>query len=98
MASKTLRATITDITPAKARALLRHNNGNRDIRDRHVDHLTEIIERGDWRLTWDAIAVDANGNMQNGQHRLEALIKSDTTCTCLLVIGMSSEAMDVGDE
>jgi hypothetical protein len=43
-----------------------------------VDFLADIIRQGDWSLTHQGGAIDWNGTLQDGQHRLLAIIDADT--------------------
>lgn len=52
---------------------------NRPLRDSRVDHYRKIIERGHWHLTHQGMAMDNAEpvpNLQDGQHRLHAIIKA----------------------
>lgn len=63
---------IEQITPAMADKYLSTMTRNRKLRDSAVVRFCHIIERGEWRLTTDAIGFDSNGHLINGQHRLTA--------------------------
>jgi hypothetical protein len=60
---------------AFARALLdlRDPERQRPIGISTVNDYADKMRRGEWRLTTDPIAVNTDGHLDNGQHRLEAV-------------------------
>lgn len=59
--------------------------------------------RGEWRLSWDAIAFDEDGHRRNGKHRLLAFLlatetKAELRVPFLVLSNVSSEAVDVSDQ
>jgi len=50
-----------------------------------------------WRLDPNPIVFDVDGNLLNGQHRLEALRRSGVTCKFFVSYGWPSETMHVLD-
>ena len=53
--------------------LLANNKGNRSLSKARVDQLVRDIRAGDWRPNGSTITIDADGNLLDGQHRLEAI-------------------------
>src|SRR5690348_15979222 len=64
------------VTPAVAEVLLSMNIGNRPLIKGWVDDLTERIRRGAWKLTGEPIIVAREGILNDGQHRLHAVVES----------------------
>lgn len=66
------------ITPQMAGFILANcNDQNRPIRKRSVDFLASEITSGSWQSeSADAICIDTDGNLVNGQHRLAAIVQS----------------------
>lgn len=63
------------MTPEIAAYLIReHNTSNRPVRPGRVKHYKNIILRGEWHLTHQGMAMDSDGVLQDGQHRLQALV------------------------
>lgn len=63
------------MTPEIARYLLReHNTDNRPLRPGRTDYYEKIIVNGRWRLTHQGVAMDSRGVLQDGQHRLQAIV------------------------
>ena len=64
------------ITPEMAADMLTRNTGNRTLRRGVAKLYAAQMAAGQWRETHEAIAVDAGGNLVDGQHRLEAIVMS----------------------
>lgn len=67
------------VTPAIAREWLKANTSNRTIRRRNVESLAREMKDGRWQFNFEPIMFSKSGRLLNGQHRLEAVILSDTT-------------------
>jgi hypothetical protein len=80
------------MTPEKARRLLRKNNSNRTLRPYHVNRIKKLILNGRWRFNGDSIKVDWDGNLQDGQHRLQAIAESNQSCLVVFVTGVDKDA------
>jgi hypothetical protein len=63
------------ISPAQAAELLRKNRINRPLRLAWVAALAEMIERGEWILTHQGVAITTDNELVDGQHRLSAIVK-----------------------
>lgn len=70
------RMTVETITPEIAKGYLKLMAKNRKLTDARVIELALQMEAGDWVLNGETIKFDVNGNMIDGQHRLEACILS----------------------
>jgi hypothetical protein len=92
-----MSVTVKTITPAMAKKYLGENTRNRGVRENVVNKLAGAIERGEWRLTNDALTVNGDGTLLNGQHRLHAIIKADTPVEMLVLRGVESDTQDVMD-
>lgn len=89
--------TIMTITPAIAQELLEHNTANRLVRASHVKWLVSIIRDGKWKVTHQGIAVDENGVLLDGQHRLMAIALSGQAVECMVTSGLDHSAKDAVD-
>lgn len=67
----TLRQVV--VTRELVDTLLANNNGNRPISRPRVAQLVRDIKNGNWQPNGSPIVVDADGNLLDGQHRLEAI-------------------------
>lgn len=79
------------ITPEWANALLDLNRNNRPIRNREVQVWVNTIESGNWHYTHQGIALDTNAVLQDGQHRLTAIVVSGVPCEMQVSVGMPPE-------
>ena len=64
------------VTPEVASQYLRANIVNRKLRPTVVKRYEEEMRQNSWTLTSDAIAFDEDGNLIQGQHRLNAVVKT----------------------
>lgn len=91
---------VLTVTPKIAKDWLEENNNrNRNILDHVVDKYARdmLAEPSRWVYTGDPIQFDANGDLLNGQHRLSAVVKSNTAQKFLIVEGLDTEAQDAMD-
>ena len=86
MSNKNIRnlSGVVRITPALASAMLETNTRNRKIKNSVVDRYVRLMREGEWGITNDAITFDKNGVLTNGQHRLEAVVRSGVTIDALV--------------
>ncbi|MFF5517629.1 hypothetical protein [Streptomyces coeruleorubidus] len=76
---------------------MRTNTLNRPLSRQTVTQLARAIERGEWKLTHQGIAFDENGQLVDGQHRLEAVVKAGTAVNMLVAHGVPRAAFTVMD-
>ena len=88
-----------DVTPGMAREWLGLNESNRKQKTGAISANARDMRAGNWVMTGEAIKFDTDGKLVDGQHRLEALIRADTTARMMIVHGVAPEArmyMDTG--
>jgi hypothetical protein len=86
------------ITPDLAREYLEMNfSNNRSLTKTTVARYTALMKGGMWKLSTDAIGFDVEGSMVNGQHRLTAVIASDTDQPFVVLRGLPVENATVFD-
>src|SRR5437763_16593216 len=68
-----LELEIVTITPQLAQEWLDRGRTNRKITRRRIEAMTAAIQRGEWRLTGEAIKLDGEGRGREGQNRLPAI-------------------------
>lgn len=71
--------TIKKVTPELAAKWLKSNFDNRPLTKSTVDSYARDMATGNWRLVHQPIAFDCRGNLTDGQHRLNAVVKSGAT-------------------
>jgi hypothetical protein len=96
MSKYTINAELIDITPDMASELLRGNDKNfRNISDRRVDTMAKDMIDANWELNGETIKIAVDGTILDGQHRLNAIIKSGITIQMLVVRGLSCEGRSI---
>ncbi len=71
-----VRSNVETITPKKAQAWLLHRAPNRPICEFHLRRLASSMKAGVWKLNGEAIKFNDKGDLEDGQHRLEAIVLS----------------------
>ncbi len=79
------------LTPDAAEKILAANNRNRRKRPGGVEFFEDIIVNKEWGWTHQGIAIDTEGYVQDGQHRLQACVKTGQTLPVYITIGMPPE-------
>lgn len=78
------------VTPAKAEKWLNEfNPENRKLRTGHAESMSHDMKKGEWTRCIAPIAFYDDGTLADGQHRLWAIIDSQTTQEFLIVRGLS---------
>lgn len=90
--------TLEDIDPARAAQYLKINKINRAPSPAHINSLSRRMELGEWSLNGDTIRFDENGFLIDGQHRLQAVIKSGVTITTFVARNMGADVFKTIDE
>ena len=91
-----VQISIERISPEVAACMLEKNTHNRAIGRQPLDY---AMLTGQWVLNGDAIVFSEEGVLLNGQHRLTALVKTNTSADFIVARGIKREAqvtMDVG--
>lgn len=74
------RMELVTVTPEIAQQMLSRNGGNRRVSLMTVKRYASLMRSGLWRHpTSEALSFDMQGRLQDGQHRLLALIDADIT-------------------
>jgi hypothetical protein len=96
----TLTVAIEHIDPMTAELYLGTNERNRILRDTHARRLADAITRGEWSLNGNTIVFDSEGQLADGQHRLQAIVLSGIPAVTLVVRGVlpvvAQDTMDIG--
>lgn len=77
------------ITPEVATKILEDSKDirNRAVSDGHVKWLADQMKAGKWILNGEAIILDDEGQLIDGQHRLWAVVNSGVTITTMVTRG-----------
>lgn len=83
------------VTPEQAEEWLARNAGfQRKLRESVVDKYARDMTNGEWQLTHQGIAFDADGKLIDGQHRLAAIVSAGVPVKMLVVMDSPSAAYD----
>jgi hypothetical protein len=86
------------INPLLAAKLLEYNAGNRRLIASRVELYTRQMRDGVWDdRNPEAIVIDTDGKLRNGQHRLTAVIRSGATVWFKVETGVDPAVADVLD-
>jgi predicted transglutaminase-like cysteine proteinase len=80
------------VTPDMAAEWLEVNTANRPVKQHVVAQYAAAMKRGEWKLTHQGIAFDKYGKLQDGQHRLWAIIDSGVSVEMQVTRNASPEA------
>jgi hypothetical protein len=92
-----MRVEQLDITPEMALAMLRGNAGNRKADKTRIRQYAADMKAGRWKLTPQTIGIAHDGRVVDGQHRLYAIVESDTTQAFLVVFEADPDSFGVID-
>lgn len=87
------------VTPTMATAWLEQNTSNRKLTTITVDKYAQAMRDGHWHYDASPIRFAKSGRLLDGQHRLWAVIESDTSQEFLVVTGLNEHSfvtMDTG--
>jgi hypothetical protein len=88
---------IETITPNKARDILKTNTRNRALRLSSVAEFARQMTAGCWKLTSQGIAIDTNGVLVDGQHRLHAIVEANVPVQIAVTYDVDPESFDAYD-
>lgn len=84
-------------TPHMMEELLKHMPTNRKQKLQWIDTIARDLEDENWMQTHESIAVNTEGNMHDGQHRAEGVIKSGKAWPMYITWNVPPEAIFVSD-
>ncbi len=88
---------IMTITPELAQEWLDRGGTTRKTIRRRIEAMTAAIQRGEWQLTGEAIKLDQEGRVRDGQNRLHAIVEAGIPVRSVVARGVSEDAFDVMD-
>lgn len=93
-----ITSTIEVITPEKAAEYLNHNVHNRKLNKGQVAYYARMMSEGKWALNGQAIVFDTEGNLLDGQHRLQAVIMAQVPIQSFVVRNIVGGAFTTIDQ
>ena len=76
------------VTPQIAKYYLTKNKVNRNLSNAVVARYARDMSAGAWDMTGEPISFDTDGNLSNGQHRINAIIMADTAILMSVIHGV----------
>jgi hypothetical protein len=93
---------IASVDPDLATRLLERNADNRTMRmigpSRTVEAYANAMLRGEWQINGEAIIVSQEGLLNDGQHRLRAVVESGATVKMQITFGVARESRHTVDQ
>lgn len=86
---------VINITPEMAANWLTMNTNNRKKDNNRINTYARAILAGRWVLTHQGIAFDEAGNLIDGQHRLEAIVKAGIPVEMNVTFGVKREEGEI---
>lgn len=86
------------ITPEKALKWLQTQAKNRPLKEAKVLKLVTIIMTGLWRLNGETIKFNSDGQLEDGQHRLQAIVRTGVRVESFVVYGLPKYVTRDGQE
>lgn len=80
-----------------AENILEHNLNVRSINQNGVKEYEQEMKSGLWRVNGEPIIIDDNGKLRNGQHRLNAVVRSSVGIWTLIVYDVPADQCDIYD-
>ena len=91
--------TYRSVSPAQAQVWLENNNTkNRNLTAANVQKLRRDMTEGRFVFTGDPIRFDKDGNLVDGQHRLNSIAKTGIAQYLLVIEGLDMDAIDRIDQ
>ena len=94
-----MKVCVMNITPKKANEFLCLNQNNRNLRRTRVDMYSRDMSQGNWKSNGVPIVIGNDGELKDGQHRLQACVKSGVTLKNTLVVYLpqkQANCFDIG--
>ena len=86
------------VTPSYAKQLLESNTKNRSVNDIIVNRYAKDITEGNWKEdTGEAIKISKTNVILDGQHRLYAIVKANTSAYLHVITDLDDSVFDVLD-
>ena len=90
-------ARVEVITPEIAAELLKNGVRNRTLSRRKIAQYAEDMRNGKWCVTGKCVDINANGQLQEGFHRLSAVVEAGVPVKMMVARGVAPEAVTVYD-
>jgi hypothetical protein len=85
------------ITPEIAAAMLANNADNRRIAQNTVAQFVSDMRAGNWKMTGQPIIIAEDGQLNDGQHRLTAVVQAGVAIEMMVIRGAPRDSRDAID-
>ena len=75
--TKDLNCNVVLMNPSLAEKILSLNKKNRNVSESNLSSTVHKMKNGKWHENGESIIIGSDGVLKDGQHRLEATIKSN---------------------
>lgn len=89
---------MVDVSPGLASEILRRNSDNRKIKPVKSQHYARDMVSGDWVLNGENIIFAKTGELNDGQHRMQAVIDANTVVTFPFLFGVERNSRITVDQ
>lgn len=89
---------VVTVSPGLAAELLRRNEGNRNIRPVKATHYAADMAAGRWVFNGEAVIVSDTGELNDGQHRMQAIVDANLSIPLLVVFGVPRATRSTVDQ
>lgn len=86
------------LTPALAELLLKRNPDNRSMRPLKVANYVADMKAGAWELNGESVKVSADGLLNDGQHRCQAVVNAGCAVKTMIVFGVERKTRTTLDQ
>ena len=86
-----------DVTPERAAVMLAGNEANRRVNPDLLRNLSQDMKAGRWTVNGETIILSKDGKLNDGQHRLLAVIHSGVTIRTGITFGVERESRNTVD-
>ncbi len=91
-------AEVITITPGLAEVMLSNNESNRNLRLAKLAQFTSDMLGGRWVFNGESVLVADTGELNDGQHRLAAIVEAGTPQTFLVAFGVKRDTRTTVDQ
>lgn len=89
---------VVTISPALAAIVLSKNDHNRTLRKTKLAQLVADMRHGRWAFNGEPIIIAKTGELNDGQHRLHALVEANVTHPFMVVFGVERDTRVTVDQ
>lgn len=89
---------VKTVTPQLAEIILQNNPDNRSIRASKFMQLVSDMRNGRWTMNGEPVIIAKTGELNDGQHRLKAVVEAGVSVPILFVFGVERDTRTTVDQ